>query len=288
MVIVHLYGGLGNQLFQYAFGRYLASKAHCPLKLDARAYEKDKSRAFALDHFALPVTKANDADILRVEKPARNRFTGWLQERRPYFRRRRVVEPHFHFDPNLLRLRAPVYVLGYFQSVKYFEPIADLLRSELSPKTPPGEFYQAQLSDYEHLRAKGFTPVSLLVRRGDYLTTPKYCVLDNDYYQRAERELRKVVAKPFFKVFTDDPEWVRKEFRLESPWELVEAPEKKDFEDLRLMSQCDHHVIGNSTFAWWGAWLGHNPEKKVIAPQRWFQVPELNSQDLIPEGWIRL
>ena len=140
---------------------------------------------------------------------------------------------------------------------------------------------------------EGTEAVSMHIRRSDYVSGPyvhnRFYLCPLSYYYAAIEILRKSLSYPDFFVFSDDIQWVKENLRLEYPTRYVDhnGPER-DYEDLRLMSLCKHHVIANSTFSWWGAWLSTNPEKIVIAPQHWFKDAKRCTKDLIPGTWIRL
>lgn len=135
--------------------------------------------------------------------------------------------------------------------------------------------------------------VSLHVRRGDYvsnLTINQFhgtCSLE--YYNQAIAQIAKKVETPHFFVFSDDPEWVKSNLKIDYSITIVDHNNAdKNYEDIRLMSLCKHHIIANSSFSWWGAWLCRNPNKIVIAPLKWFNDKSINTTDLIPDGWIKI
>ena len=135
--------------------------------------------------------------------------------------------------------------------------------------------------------------VSIHVRRGDYLTNPvtfqTHGLCDIDYYKKAIDEILDLVDKPHFFIFSDDQSWAKSNIIFGAPTDYVMHNNSlKNYEDLRLMSYCRHHIIANSSFSWWGAWLGNNPEKIVIAPKKWFNDPKIDTTDLIPDTWLRL
>ena len=135
--------------------------------------------------------------------------------------------------------------------------------------------------------------VSLHVRRGDYAADPvvmaMHGVCSLDYYARAVEYVLERVSKPVFFLFSDDPDWVRDHLKVRGSMRVVDqnGPDSGS-EDLRLMVQCKHHIIANSTFSWWGAWLNANPDKLVIAPKRWFADGSLNTSDLLPTNWVKM
>jgi len=137
------------------------------------------------------------------------------------------------------------------------------------------------------------TSVSVHVRRGDYASNPAtnlyHGTCDPEYYLAAERKLRTEFGELTLFVFSDDPQWAKDNVQFQSNAVAVTHNLlERDYEDLHLMTLCDHHIIANSTFSWWGAWLCDNPGKMVIAPRQWFRGAGLSAEDLIPEGWIRM
>ncbi|HVF67309.1 MAG TPA: alpha-1,2-fucosyltransferase [Pyrinomonadaceae bacterium] len=288
MVITKLIGGLGNQFFQYAVGRALSVKNGVPLKLDVSAYESYKLRRYSLSHFNVVEEIASPDEIERFRRPGPNRLVrlglrlGVLPDS---LRFTTVVERGFPFDPEVLSARGNVYLEGYWQSEKYFKEIEDVIRRELTVKHEPDPV------NAEVGRAiTGADSVCVHVRRGDYVENPEmskiYEQCTPDYYHAAARELAKSVAAPHFFVFSDDPRWARENLEFNHPVTYVDHNGGgKDYEDLRLMSLCKHFVIANSSFSWWGAWLGSDPRKVVFAPKAWFRTREHDTRDLIPDAW---
>jgi hypothetical protein len=287
MVVAKISGGLGNQLFQYAAGRALAVRLGQPLALDTSKYETCQERTFELDHFNIQASRL----------PPRWQPRG-LWTRRPYssvLKRLRVLahharynvfeERHDGFDRRFLAVSRRVYLDGYWQSERYFQPVAGLIRRELTLREPPDAANAALLEEIDAAEA-----VALHVRRGDYLLekyVDRFGVLDLDYYRRAIERLAPHLHRPHYFVFSDDPAWARKNIRPGAPVTYVDHNStERGFEDLRLMARCRHFIVANSTFSWWGAWLGPHPAKQVVAPRRWFVEPAGATRDRIPPGWI--
>lgn len=273
MVIVKLYGGLGNQLFQYAAARALAIRNESLLKLDASSgFERDfYKRRYSLNHFNIPENFASPQEIAAAMH---------------------VREKHFHYDPGFCSLRGDVYLDGYWQSEKYFKPIEDTIRQELSVRRPLGRVNQriademaATSSVCVHLRRLHGISGSQVDVRGVNI----HGAASLDYYYRCIERLTQTIKDPHFFVFSDDPGWARENLRLPYPTMLIahNGPDN-DYEDLRLMSLCKHHIIANSTFSWWGAWLNPRKDKMVFVPERWFNESEHDTRDLIPESWVRI
>jgi hypothetical protein len=136
--------------------------------------------------------------------------------------------------------------------------------------------------------------VSVHIRRGDYannqINLDKFGLCSLDYYQNAVSFLReKLQADIYCIIFSDDPTWVSNNWNIDVKHCIINHnDEKHNYEDLRLMTYCHHHIIANSTFSWWGAWLSKKTDGVTIAPKQWFAQPNINTQDIIPQGWIKL
>ncbi len=290
MVIVRLMGGLGNQMFQYAAGRAVAHRNQAPLKLDVAAFERDAARSYRLHHFNIEASIVAPDDVVRFTK--QDLWSRILRrvERHllPPSRRSMFVQRFDHFDPDILRLGGSVYLRGYWQSEKYFKDIEHIIRQDFTFRHAP----DAENQGLARIIANA-NSVSLHIRRGDYVSNPrffrKFGVCSLEYYQSAAAKVAEKVNDPHLFVFSDDIDWARDNLRLQYPLTLVAHNDAdKDYEDLRLMSLCRHHIIANSSFSWWGAWLCTNPVKIVIAPKRWSNVPSWDTRDLIPDSWQRI
>jgi hypothetical protein len=294
LVVVRLAGGLGNQMFQYAAGRALALRHGAELKLDVSGFDAYRRRRYELDALSIRASLATDADLARfgIEAKPRWRLVERMRRRLRIARKGRGFpvyrEPHFQFDPTIAMLRPPVYLDGYWQSEKYFCDCAATLRSELTASAP-FEAANAAIS----ARIDAVTAVSLHVRRGDYADDPKtnryHGTCSLDYYRRAIDHIVARVGSTHVFVFSDDPPWTRANLRVDAPATFVDVNSAdRGFRDIQLMSRCRHHVVANSSFSWWGAWLNPSPEKIVVAPKRWFNADGIDSRDLVPAAWVRL
>jgi hypothetical protein len=292
LVIVKLLGGLGNQMFQYATGRAVASRLGAELLLDVSAFEHYGLRRYELAAFAIEGRVATSADLARAEGNAA--WPAWLGRLRKVVGLARPAalykEAAFTYDGNILRVRAPAHLDGYWQSERYFLDVAEKLRKEFTLTQPVDE---ANRQILDQIRAPLCQAVSLHIRRGDYVsnahTAQFHGVCSLDYYRSAVDYLATRVSKPHFFVFSDDPDWVSNNLSLAHPMTVVEANgADRGALDMMLMMSCRHHVIANSSFSWWGAWLNPHEDKIVIAPKRWFGGAALDTRDLIPSSWIRL
>jgi hypothetical protein len=291
MIIVKLKGGLGNQFFQYAVARQLAEIHNAKVKIDVSFFETYDLHAYSIAPFNIQenIALTHEVAALRVQKRRfLSRAVNRLLRKSPGPSPSYIREKHFHFDPDILKLPDNVYLDGYWQSEKYFKGISRIIRQEFRVKTPQAnkdkEIAECGIAHSES--------VSLHIRRGSYVLPPynSYhgtCPLE--YYLGSVEYIAQRVREPHFFVFSDDPTWARDHLSLAHPITLVEHNgADKDFQDLRLMSQCKHHIIANSTFSWWGAWLSENPQKIVIAPRKWFNEAPLDTRDLIPSSWIQI
>jgi len=288
MVITKLLGGTGNQMFQYAFGRNLALKNNCSLKLNLSFFEKSDSRTFSLEHFSAVFDSAAPGEIEQIiqkQSSKLNELKRKVLKSRPYV----IYEKTLEFDPQNLETQQDVYVDGYWQSEKYFLGSSEQIRKDFKIKTAPSAKNAAMLSKIQSVNA-----VSLHVRRGDFLDNELnkiHGTCSIEYYERAADLISKQTTNPVFFIFSDDLNWARENIKLQQDLVVVDInDDKAAHEDLRLMSGCRHHIVANSSFSWWGAWLNPRPDKIVVAPKKWFNDPELNRQSrtIVPESWIRL
>lgn len=285
MVIIKLMGGLGNQMFQYALGRHFALKHQTQLKLDISYFSTQKKRNYELSVFNIEGAFASPEEIKTFSGRNPNHketlFSLLFNHPKTYVRKREIK-----FYPHILSLPDNVYLDGYWQSEKYFKDIADIVRQEFTVKTPPSE----KNRELEQ-RIAAAESVSIHFRRGDYVTEPTthdyHGICGLEYYTQCIKLLAKKVSNLYLFVFSDDMEWVRCNFKSSFPITYIDHNAGKAFEDLRLMTQCKHHIIANSSFSWWGAWLNPRHDKIVLAPQKWFKNPFCN-RDIIPSHWIRL
>ena len=291
MIIIKLAGGIGNQMFQYAVGKQLSLKLGVDLKLDISWFATQNLRSYALGKFDIAENFAfpEEVALLATQKEETLKHVLGRMLRIPQnFTPTHIHEKHFQFDPEIINLPDGVYLDGYWQSEKYFTNIEDVLRKELVVKIPQ----EGKNKELAELMAS-CESVSLHIRRGDYVSNSiASSVLGTcnlDYFYRCIEQLALTVNSPHFFIFSDEPEWARDNLKIPHPTTFVDhnGPDK-DYEDLRLMSQCKHHIIANSSFSWWGAWLCNNPDKIIFAPRKWFSIEEHNTKDLIPDNWYRI
>ncbi len=294
MVIVKLNGGIGNQMFQYAAARRLAYVNNVPLKLDISWFGKNRAetrRNYNLDCFNLEAEIARDNEVSELKSHRNNPFfrhlPGFLKKLVFHTGQTHIIEKAYNFDPEILLLKDNVYLDGYWQTDKYFNDVEDVLRSDFTFRSEP----EGQNLHYAEL-IRNLNSVSLHVRRGDYVSSAStgafHGLCSLDYYRQAVTEIFRRTDKPVFFAFSDDMEWVRENLKIDADVYYVDCNTSETcHEDMRLMSLCKHHIIANSSFSWWGAWLGSHPDKIVCAPEKWFNA-KIDAHDNIPDSWIRL
>lgn len=271
MIIVQVCGGLGNQLFQYAYARALEKRGNI-VRLASVFYTKYRTaRTYSLDNFKIQLKRAYLAE--RLLSPIADNDLAF-KIRNQYIRE----ELSTQYMPELLDIRGNCYIIGVFQDERYFKNLESELRNEIYPKR--------KIIISKRLREilDQDNTVSVHVRRGDYKQLNN--ILDREYYSQAVKYVKTRITDPCFLVFSDDMEWVKKHLSLDGNVIFVNEDRKlADFEELMVMSRCRHHIIANSTFSWWGAWLNQDPDKMVIGPEHWSRNSRIN---IMPENWVRV
>ena len=290
MIISRLKDGLGNQMFQYAVGKSLSLLKGDELFLDSSWYERDAPRQYGLAAFNISAKPLGGWLKICINQLRRKHcacLRALLQACRIPFGFKLIVDIKKGFDDRLTKASGNIYLDGYWQSECYFKGIRDIILREFTFKNAPDPLNSAMLASISQGNA-----VCVHVRRGDYLSTTNqgiHGLCDLDYYRRATEYIRSQVSNPSFFVFSDDPQWVETNFPgVKQLTAVTHNVGCKDLEDLRLMMNCRHFIIANSSFSWWAAWLAQSSDKIVVAPKRWHVSAKLSDKDLIPERWIRL
>jgi hypothetical protein len=277
MIITRLHGRLGNQMFQYAAARGLAARRGTGVALDTREAEA-RGEGFLTRAFDLPLKEPDRLPPLKRDAPLRY---GLWRLTSPSFRR----EDGLGYNAAIETWPDGTYLHGYWQSERYFAHVSDAIRSDF-------RFPESQSAQNAEMAARisAGPSVSLHVRRGDYVSLGAHVLCDQAYYEAAlARVLDGLDVALTVYVFSDDPDWAKANLPLPCPKVVVDFNgSDADFEDMRLMSLCDHNIIGNSSFSWWGAWLNANPDKRVTGPAKWFGDPKLVNPDILPAGWLRI
>ncbi len=288
MIVTHIFGGLGNQLFQIATGVALAERLGVELRLDTRYFKRKLPVQDDLytHHFSHGTREERPSLLPANRGDGLCRYLAAKLRPKPYTV---YQETGLAYDPTFRNLGDGTYLKGYWQTEKYFCDQAPAVRAALAIITRPNATNGHMLDEINACNA-----VSLHIRRGDYITNAKFqkthgnC--DMDYYQSAaERIASKSGTDPVFYAFSDEPDWVRHHLKL--PFEIRVVDHNgpaTSYEDIRLMRNCRHHIVANSSFSWWGAWLNPDPDKIVVSPKRWFADPEMQDNDVICHDWITI
>ena len=288
--------GLGNQLFQYAAGTYFAERCNGELLVIREPSEG------ALSHglYHRPFLLSNFGITARIRE--KNRFDGHLLANSPRFPtlthyvkalggiqvRLEAKEQRYRFveDLQLPPAVRTLYLAGYWQAHQYADAVAPKLRRQLYLREPATGHNEMLLGEIEAAPVS----VSLHMRRGDYtLAVEGNIALPLDYYRRAIDFMRQRFENPAFFIFSDDPDFARNNLPTDIRQVFVEGNDDfSSHEDLRLMAACQHHIIANSSFSWWGAWLNPSLDKIVVAPRHWLLSRESEYPDLLPPAWHAL
>jgi hypothetical protein len=282
MHIVKFQGGLGNQMFQYALYRKFQSMGY-DTYADLYHYRQKKyeTRPLQLSVFGIDLREADRADVIQLSGNEDRWFDiVWLKHigKKTYYR-----EKDISYKEEIWKMTNG-YFHGFWQSEKYFYDIEDILRNEfVLSDTVQFDLVnrQMQLKIKEDQKA-----VSVHIRRGDYLENPMYGgICTEEYYKKAIDYIKQRVENAKFYLFSNDMPYVQDRFRGEEFVYVENNSEDKGYIDLYLMSLCKHHIIANSSFSWWGAWLNAAKSKIVVAPSIW--LTNAPARDVVPDTWIR-
>ncbi len=288
MIIIQLKGGLGNQMFQYALYRALKKKGKTVKIDDVTGFVNDKLREPVLQGYGIDYERATKDEVIALTDSKMDIFS---RIRRKLTGRKtfRIDEESGRFDPNILELEK-AYLVGYWQSEKYFadESVQKEIKEAFEKR--PQELMNDTVSWTLLQQIECCESVSLHVRRTDYVDAEHihiHNICSEKYYKNAIDKIRKEYPNAMFFIFTDDKEWCKKHFkgRCFSVVELEEGP-KTDIAEMMLMSRCKHHIIANSSFSWWAAWLNDAPEKLVIAPSKWINHKDMD--DIYTERMVKV
>lgn len=290
-------GGLGNQMYQYATAKHLSIINNTELKIDASSFRKltsNNEHTFQLTSFNISAKQASRPEIWKIIQPTNSlaRAAGNLFGRSPLKAKTSAIFKELNgsdFKPDVLELKSDRYLVGYFNSYKYFDPIRDVLAKEYTPReglSPQGR---------EMLKLIDSTnSVSIHIRRGDYVDTPDIykCIdgiITDRFYRNAVDFIASKMESPHFFVFSNDMAWVKENFRIPHQISFVDFNSaQRGFEDLWLMSRCKHNInAGGSTFSWWAAYLNPNTNKIVVRTEQVSNDSKYNyPEDYFPQGWV--
>jgi hypothetical protein len=265
MIIVKITSGLGNQLFQYFTALSISQKINSDLYLDLSAFKNDKLRKFELNQFNLSykIYKPKLLDIFKFQI---------------------LKDKQLGFQHNVLS-KNDIYLKGYWQSYKYFDYIKDEIYKSIPRKIDLHKKFN---------KKKSVNFVSIHVRRGDYITNPRinrrFKTCSVEYFNKSIKLLESKENNLQLVFFSEDFNYIKQTFSKYKDAIFLKPDINNPLNDLAIMYNCNHNIISNSTFSWWGAWLNKTPNKKVICPDSWFFLDKDNFflKDLIPNDWLQI
>ncbi|WP_340297074.1 MULTISPECIES: alpha-1,2-fucosyltransferase [unclassified Roseobacter] len=298
MIITRLIGGLGNQMFQYAAGFALAHRTGQKLRVDITSLRDVRAhQGYQLPEiFCGDFCTANWLDLFKVlgfsKRQAVHGSATPVEGKLPNRLGPTIRQPTHNFWNGFNELGAEIYLVGYWQSAKYFHGFETILaetfkfRENLTGRN-------AEIA----MEMEDTIPVALHVRRGDYIQNPKtyafHGICHWDYYHKAMDHIRKRVRSPHFYIFSDDLQAAIQEFGKSPETTYVDCNNgSNSYRDMMLMARCKHHIIANSSFSWWGAWLANahgyaDSEQIVIAPEQWLSGSKEQMEDIYIKNWVR-
>ena len=290
MIIVKVTGGLGNQMFQYALYKSLKIKGN-DVRLDPTSYYNVKKEHNGYELEKVFDIHPNNAKQSEIDKFDENNINILRRIKRKLLGDTKFIYDtnEYVFNENLYKLKNS-YLNGYWQSINYFKDIESELREDFTFKN------ELDIKNLEILNEiENSNSVSVHIRRGDYMSPQNFKIYGNiateEYYKESIRIIEEKIENPTFFVFSNDMEWVKENIKINSKAFYIDINSGDDsYKDMQLMSNCKHNIIANSSFSWWGAWLNNNKNKIVIAPQKWINRDNVNSDkiELFYDNWILL
>jgi len=291
-IITRIKGGLGNQLFCYATARRLALVNNAELVIDnVTGFSRDVQycRRYMLDHFCISARKATPAERLIPFERYRRGFIKWLSSKKPFEERKYLGQEGNEFDERLLTLKVKktLYLDGYWQSEAYFKDVEQIIREDLRVNPP----YDSENNSMAK-KIRGVNSVAIHIRCFDLPHSTELHNVSVDYYQRAICVMESKIKSPHYFLFSDNVDVAREKVILPKGRVTCishNAGDERAYADLWLMTHCRHFITANSTFSWWGAWLGGGKEKIVVTPDlKIGGVGGWSFKGLIPDEWVKL
>ena len=294
-MIIKIFQGPGNQMFQYAYALAASTRIGAELKLDLSWYDENSAhRPYILDRFDISAAVATKDEVAYVKSKNASNFLSYrwnlLRDSiAPRHKKTVVFENLSKVDLDLLNPYKNSYVEGYFTSELFFKDFEKEVRHEL--------FFQPTISQNvkEIVDSIDVNTVAISIRRGDFIGNQLHNICSKEYFYRAIEKTQEAIENPTLLIFSDELEWITENMKFDVPHSIV--PKLEDSMDyMRLMSYCSNHIIPNSTFSWWGAWL--SKPKVVIAPGFWLAQDVkahkntfghwVETKHTVPENWLRI
>lgn len=290
MRIIYIFDGLGNQMFQYAFYKKM-KKIYKNVYGNIDTFNRDMKihNGYELNRvFGIDIEEKNiifDNFFSRVRLKKITIFHKIIHKILKELNFIVYIENWSESIEEKLNKKGIVFYNGWWQSEKFFKDISEEIRKDFTFSKFMGK-KNLEISK----RIKNSNSISIHIRRGDYLGDKGLGGLAPlEYYRRAIEYIKTRVDNPYFFIFSNDIEWCRKNLDLENCYYVDWNKGEESYRDMQLMSLCKHNIIPNSSFSWWGAWLNNNPNKIVIAPEKWFNdCTNMDYSNIVPETWIKI
>ncbi len=281
MIIVRLSGGVGNQLFQYATALSISRKNNLPLLIDKSSFHEFSIRDYLLGNLILNLPLVDKGLVKSLVAP-RNWYIKQLLKILKRKTISHVEEKKLGYDDNIAKINFSCYLKGSFISYKYFIDINNVLTDLI--------FFNEEIKSYVLSKFNVYLNENLVcvnVRRGDFLTDQNLNVCKISYYTKSISKARFVLDSPKFLFFSDDIIWVKENF-INEDFFYWDDKNENVLQSLFAMTLCNHHIISNSSFGWWGAWLNKKIEKKIFCPSKVLNDNTFPVDDYYPESWIKI
>lgn len=286
MKYIKVWGGLGNQLFQYAFSLFLQDNCNETVNFvdhTGKPYPSNGSLSKIIE-------LSNDENLQEELSCCSIYFSKTYRVNRkilqliPQLSSKIIVERLGKPYPKSI-LDYSIYD-GYWQDLQFVESVRTVILSKLKLASNT----QLESINYASFIRSAHNTVSVHVRRGDYLQSKYHVVQGKDYINKAIHVMNGILKNPIYFVFSDNIQWAKENIQANAILYFIENDEESDavVSDFNLMMQCQHHIISNSTFSWWPAWLNSNKNKQVIAPSKWFINNNNSALKILPKEWILL
>lgn len=289
MIIIKIIGGLGNQMFQYAFYKFLLSK-NLDTKIDISAFNNCQiHNGYELEKvFSVKPIKASIEECYEAGLPRGGHFNRILRKlhitkNKGTYYQQGVIES-LQYEPNKFNFNGNMYLDGYWSSYKWFQDIFDDIKNDFKFKHKLDDENKHIANDIINSNS-----ISLHIRRGDYLKYDIYqgiCTLDGYYKKAIEYILERVENAKFF-IFSNDIGWCKQNLKMNNIYYVNNNNGENSYKDMQLMSLCKHNITANSSFSFLGGHLNANPQKIVICPHKFLNL-EYDKEDIFPESWIRI
>jgi len=286
MIIVKIIGGLGNQMFQYAYAKSLEQKGY-EVKIDISAFKTYKLHdGYQLNKYNIDLKKSTEEE---KNKYYSNTIFSKILRKIGVESSKAIKEKSLLYDETFLNIEDDNYIEGYFQSEQYFKNIRDILIEQFTIKQEVSNYTK----EINNKIALSKNSCSIHIRRGDFVNTTNINIHGScnlEYYKKAIKYLENKMENISYFIFSDDIAWCKKNIETKNAIFIDNEEKRIPHEDIYLMSLCSHNIIANSSFSWWGAWLNQNENKMVIAPKQWFVDKKMQQQskDIVCEDWIRI